>query len=148
MDPWEITVSIQQILVSSTAADYSKTACRCPAERNPPLQVRVVFILYRKRRINLDQLTEPKGHPLDHRHVFVGVITTIPQKIFYSVALGCIKSSKVRTLFGIRLQSFIDFRTSRFIKRKCIVIDSHVIQITQFFPGRIHIFCFIIRLAA
>ena len=90
MDPRELAVRIEEILVSRTAADDSQTAGRSPAEGNASLKIRVVLIFDGHRSVNHNEMGKPGSHSLDDRDILVGIIAAVAEIFFNCVTLRSI----------------------------------------------------------
>ena len=148
MNEREMAVRIQQVFVGGAAAHQGDAAGGGAAEIELPLQVRVVRILYRPWGINPDEVGKPQPHAIDHRDVLVGVIPAGLEVFLHRVSLGGIQLDKIPAFLGIRLYGTAHVLAARLIERQAVIVDPHIIQITQLLPGGIDVFRFVVGLSA
>ena len=90
MNPGELAVRIEKILVSRAAADNGNTAGRSTAKGNSPLKVRISFILDGHRSVNHNEMSEPGSHSLDDRNILIRIIASVSEILFDCVTFRCI----------------------------------------------------------
>ena len=148
VDEREAAVGIQQIFVRSTAADERQAAGGRRAEAQAALKIGVCFILHRPGRVDHEQVTEPARHALDDRDILIGIITPAFKVVGDGVALRGIILHEVPALRGVRFDGSDHFGAAGFVEREAIVIDADIVQIAEFFPGRVNVFGFVVGFAA
>ena len=90
VNPGELAVRIEEILVRRAAADNGKTAGRSTSEGNTSLKVRISVILDGHRSVNHNEMRQPGSHSLDDRYILICIVTTVAEILFNCVSLGSI----------------------------------------------------------
>ena len=90
MDPGELAVRVEKILVSRAAADDGNTAGRSAAKGDSPLKIRISFILDGHRSVNHNEMREPGSHSLDDRNILIRIVASVSEKLFDRVTFRCV----------------------------------------------------------